>query len=557
MRGIRYILACCLLLLGWVHAEPETNRLPGVRVTYYEGANFETQVLQTYEPHMRFDCWVPMAYRGYPELFGPYSVRWEGELLIDQTGLYRLTPTRMDDIIVRIFLDGEPVSFRKVQRQVPDRRGRLKTREVIESRSQMLKRGPVPVVFELSNPGAIFVDEPIALRLQQLGKDPVELPSSMLQVEPWEGMQRRGMLRFAMVGHSNVTQVHHKGGWDGKGTRSWVWNPDFRSWQVTGTKFGCEKPSDMLVDKLSELYPQYCFGGVETGANGSHIVDEWKTNQVNFATAVREINRTAYVGPMFAMGCHFDWREMSDLRSAKQFEKGLQDLIVNMREAIGQVDMPWLVTRITPLPDWRAKKNREKYDLIHAAADQAAETLEYIGVVTCDDFVVSVDLNWPDAYHYSPTGQAKWVERSIMELKALDAIERAAVFLAQSHDIAGSVVVPAVKGRLVLEGELLRVSNVRNLKQLAPYKDALMVIEYRRLTPAPDYEYDRFVVVTPSIRDKAYLPTATYKKGDRHKVTVTPWEAQPRSITQLPVDDDIEEFELPLLYATEFEGIGE
>jgi hypothetical protein len=162
--------------------------------------------------------------------------------------------------------------------------------------------------------------------------------------------------------------------------------------------------------------------------------------------------------------------------------------------------------------------------------------------------------------HYTHQGNRKWTERAMPHLERMQAVEQALALLeAPAKPYPDEVELPEPwptssdpeQVIIAMEGTITRVTQARKPAELGPYPNALMTVEYtvhESWGEGKKYEPKRIVFALPSVVDRQVAVPAGFKVGDRHVVVGCSYPAQPKKVQQMPLDDDIQELELPIYY---------
>jgi hypothetical protein len=557
-----------------VPAAKPPARWPGVKVTYSRGADGDEPIVTTYERELRFDGFVPLplAGEGRRAGVGPYSIRWEGELTVDAPGRYTFRPSdpraRFD-----LAIDGKAVAWTTFEEEY-ESHGTRRTRRLPVSEPVPLEAGRVPIRMEIGREdGRVGEVCELLWRGPSLPEEPV--PAARVHVAPWEGMRRRPLLRFAMVGHSNV---------EGRAGRpkpveartAWYYRRTDRSWRPLEASFSNHTMT--MATMLSEKYPDRFFGGMMLGRGATSVNEDYVPEHRFYHELVRHLKGTAHCGPMVAMGCHFDWDEMKKESRVAAFEGAHVDLITRVRKVLGRPELPWVFTRVSPCfagPGHEPGPGNgcPAYQVLYRAADRVAAAIPPMGVVTTDDFLnpvqakavgVEADCGPEGNFHYTRQGFRKWGERAVSLLARMRAMERALEALEcpvtpYPAELPRPPCYPvSIKPDEIVmagTGAVTRLSRPRGPRELDTYRNALFTVEYRwdvyrcgqGLVDYPAGE--TVIVVLPSVRDGRSTAAVSFRPGDRHHLQLLTYKAQPEALQQLPFDDHLGQLDKPLYYA--------
>jgi hypothetical protein len=501
------------------------KRKPGWRGRYYHGRDFGKLVFQQRDPRIYFPSRYP-----YPDgRDEDFSVRWTGVLEVKRSGTYTFYPATDDG--GRLWID-----YRLVHEDWDG--GGLEEHKV----EVKLERGRHPIMFEhyqgRGNSGAM-------LHWSGPRVEKTLLDERFVSTRVWENMKApRPFVILFGAGHSNM-EGRAKSARKGPAANVWFYDGE-GGWERAGRDH--TGPMWPLVHELTQKYPGVDFGVVKVAKSAARIKDRFLPGKREYRRLVEDIKRARQAGHLVGGVIMQGWCTVERTKTAedvKDFPKYYRKFVRSLRKDLGRDDLPVIASQVEIGSDVKGHEKSWRAVRGHIAA--LPEDLDHLAVVDANG------LDMADGHHFSRKGNEAWAKRAVKavaKLKMLDDVD-----VSRRTSQTEAVTLPRAVGSpetVLAEAELKldKRTEGRSIEDLGTYRNLLVVNEYKvskvRKGVLPS---DRVLVVEFAVRDGKPAAARKLKRGQKRRLKLRSWRAQ-KKLQSLPLDDEINDFDAPLYFAT-------
>jgi hypothetical protein len=501
------------------------KRKPGWRGRYYHGENFEKLVHEQRDPRIHYVGRYPFP-DGRDEEF---SVRWTGTIEVERSGTYTFYPAT--DNGGRLWID-----YRLVHEDWKG--GGLKEHKV----KVELEGGRHPIMFEHRQGGG---DRGAILQWSGPRIDKTLLDGRFVSTRVWESMKdpRPFVILFG-AGHSNM-EGRARSARKGPADRAWLYDGD-GGWEAAGEDMN--GPMWPLMHELMKRYPGVDFGVVKVARSAARIKERFLPGKREYRELVEDLKRARLSGRLVGGVIMQGWGNVERTKTAeevKDFPKHYRKFVRSLREDLGRDDLPIIASQVEYGSDVRG--HEEAWKAVHDHIAALPKGLDQLAVVDANG------IDMVDGHHFSGKGNEAWAKLALKAVNRLKMLDELDVDRRSRDDEPVKLPSRVESPKTVLaeaDLKLQKRTEGRSRDELGTYRNLLVVNEYKvRKIRSGALPSDRVLVVEFAVRNGKPGPARKLKEGQRRRLKLRSWRAQ-KKFQSLPMDDDINDFDAPLFFAT-------